>query len=68
MRFAITTIVAVGLVTPPVILATSASTPGYAATKITEFSSEQKKKKKKTEDNVKSAPTAPPSDNNKSSY
>jgi hypothetical protein len=61
MRLAIMTLVATGLVIPPVVLATSASTPGFAATKATEFSAQQKKKKKKTEENLKTAPSAPPS-------
>jgi hypothetical protein len=38
----------------------TASTPGFAAGKATEFSSEQKKKKK-TDDTSKTAPSAPPS-------
>jgi len=60
MRLAMTTLVAAGLMIPPVVLAMTASTPGFAASKVTEFSSEQKKKKK-TDDNTKTAPSAPPS-------
>ena len=60
MRLAITTLVAAGLVIPPVALAATASTPGFAATKPTEFSAAEKKKKK-TEENQRGAPSAPPS-------
>jgi hypothetical protein len=61
MRLAITILVSTGLMIAPAVLATSASTPGFAATKTSEFSAATKKKKKKTEENLKAAPSAPPS-------
>ena len=59
MRLAITALVAAGLAIPPIVLVTTASTPGFSAPKPTEFSAEQKKKKKTEGD--KTAPSAPPS-------
>jgi hypothetical protein len=66
MRLAIAIILSTALAVPAVAIATGA--PGFAAPKVTDFSSETKKKKKtatkkKTEDNLKAAPTE-----NKSTY
>ena len=72
MRVAIAIILSTALAVPVVAIATGA--PGFAAPKVTDFSSEEKKKKpaakkakKKTEENLKTAPTEPPKEN-KSTY
>jgi hypothetical protein len=65
MRLAIAIILSTALAVPAVAIATGA--PGFAAPKLTDFSSEQKKTKpgakktkKKTEENLKAAPSEQP--------